>query len=58
VEEARAHLAVAEGRPAEAVEFLHRADRLYSAAGHGRAAERCATAVATVSDSAPLPSLT
>ena len=56
-EEARAHLAAAEGRPSEAVESFQRADRLYSAAGHRRAAERCAAAAAA-SPRAPAPSLT
>ncbi len=48
VEEAKAHLAMAEGQPAEAVACFTAADRLFAAAGHRRAAARCAAAAAAV----------
>ena len=48
VEEALAHLAAAEGRPGDALERFLRADRLYAAAGHRRAAARCLAAAEAV----------
>jgi DNA-binding SARP family transcriptional activator/tetratricopeptide (TPR) repeat protein len=51
VDEARAHLADADGRAADAVEYFVRAERLYAAADHRRAAARCAAAA--VADKPP-----
>jgi hypothetical protein len=46
VDEARGRLAAAEGRAADSATLLERAAGLFAAAGHRRAAQRCATAAA------------